>query len=50
MKVVNLSNGTSKQLGNSKSLLAGHGLLIRPCQSIHSSFMYLHYPKLQSKE
>ncbi|WP_248733866.1 hypothetical protein [Neobacillus rhizosphaerae] len=46
MKVVNLSNGTCKQLGN----LAGHDLLIQPCQSIHSSFMYLHYPKLQSKK
>ncbi|WP_413302163.1 DUF192 domain-containing protein [Bacillus sp. 1P10SD] len=54
MKVVNLSNGAElannlstadtffkrlKGLMFSKSLPAGHGLLIRPCQSIHTFFM-----------
>ncbi|MEH7436345.1 DUF192 domain-containing protein [Neobacillus drentensis] len=54
MKVVNLSNGAElannlstadtffkrlKGLMFSKSLPAGHGLLIQPCQSIHTFFM-----------
>ncbi|WHY87705.1 DUF192 domain-containing protein [Neobacillus novalis] len=54
MKVVNLSNGAElasqvtaadtyfkrlKGLMFSKSLPAGHGLLIQPCQSIHTYFM-----------
>ncbi|CEG26046.1 hypothetical protein BN1002_00885 [Bacillus sp. B-jedd] len=57
MKVVNLSNGTEiadsvaradsflkrlKGLMFTKNLPAGHGLLIQPCQSIHSFFM--NYP------
>ncbi|OCA84549.1 hypothetical protein A8F94_16505 [Bacillus sp. FJAT-27225] len=57
MKVVNLSNGTEiadnienadsffrrlKGLMFTKSLPAGHGLLIKPCQSIHTFFM--NYP------
>ncbi len=54
MKVVNLSNGTEiadnigcadsffkrlKGLMFTKNLPAGHGLLIKPCQSIHTFFM-----------
>ncbi|MCL6570428.1 MAG: DUF192 domain-containing protein [Bacillus sp. (in: Bacteria)] len=54
MKVVNLTNGAElanhlaiadtffkrlKGLMFSKSLPAGHGLLIRPCQAIHTFFM-----------
>jgi hypothetical protein len=54
VKVVNLSNGAElasqvtaadtffkrlKGLMFSKSLPAGHGLLIQPCQSIHTYFM-----------
>ncbi|NHC41383.1 DUF192 domain-containing protein [Bacillus sp. MM2020_1] len=54
MKVVNLSNGAElvnhlstadtffkrlKGLMFSENLPAGHGLLIRPCQSIHTFFM-----------
>jgi uncharacterized membrane protein (UPF0127 family) len=54
LKVVNLTNGAElvnhlatadtffkrlKGLMFSKSLPAGHGLLIRPCQSIHTYFM-----------
>ncbi|QCJ41715.1 DUF192 domain-containing protein [Bacillus sp. S3] len=54
MKVVNLTNGAElaiyvstadtffkrlKGLMFSKSLPAGHGLLIQPCQSIHTFFM-----------
>ncbi len=57
MKVVNLSNGTEiadtvgsadsffkrlKGLMFTKDLPAGHGLLIQPCQSIHTFFM--NYP------
>lgn len=57
MKVVNLSNGTElanqtaaaysffkrlKGLMFTKSLLAGHGLHIQPCRSIHTFFM--NYP------
>ncbi len=57
MKVVNLSNGMEiadhvstadtffkrlKGLMFTKDLLAGHGLYIKPCQSIHTFFM--NYP------
>ena len=57
MKVVNLSNGTEiadqvstadtflkrlKGLMFTKDLHAGHGLYIKPCQSIHTFFM--NYP------